>query len=192
MRRHIRSFLSPGCPSPLVCQPQVSELSSPPTPYPKVLPTVFPHGPAPATSVSLSRPLESARAWLLLPGAPSLPAPALRPLEALSGAGLTWALCIGRVMLCRSVPARTPCPSSARSGRSALPLTRLLFSRVFRQLPAARVLLCLEQMGPGETVQSAEDQTCHLSWAVTLTQTNQTSFILPLSCVWEMLNFFSL
>lgn len=25
-----------------------------------------------------------------------------------------------------------------------------------------------------------------------LPQTNQTSFILPLSCVWEMLNFFSL
>lgn len=45
--------------------------------------------------------------------------------------------------------------------------------------------------GPREPAHWTEDQTRHVSRAGALTQTNQTSFILPLPCVWEMLNFFS-
>lgn len=62
-------------------------------------------------------------------------------------------------------------------------------------LPAAACRsrpLALSQTGPGETVQPTEDQTRHGSRAATLTRTNQTSFILPLPCVWETLNFFPL
>lgn len=93
-----------------------------------------------------------------------------------------------------------PCPSSTGAPRATCPCVPLPPcpssgpSVVLRGLLAA---VCharpfvLTADGPREPAHWTEDQTRHVSRAVALTQTNQTSFILPLPCVWEMLNFFS-
>lgn len=85
---------------------------------------------------------------------------------------------------CGPLPPRPPSALSPSSGPSVV--LRGLLAAVCHARPVV-----LTAGGPREPAHWTEDQKRHVSRAGALTQTNQTSFILPLPCVWEMLNFFS-
>lgn len=145
---------------------QVSQLAlPPPPPSPPSPPGISlrspPHPPA---SESLLHQLERPWDWPLLPNAPSRPSPTPQPPPPPPLFSLVWAT------------SSSPHPSFVLRG---------LLAAVCRSRP-----LVLSADGPRGRLQATGGQTRHVSRAAALTQTNQTSFILPRSRVWEMLNCF--